>query len=166
MKVFDATLASASFVCANLRPEDHAEAFCQLAPGLKTHELAAALLMSGENYVVGRSIFDPVCFFGVSPLNAAASSVWAIGTIDFVRAVPAMTRFFAADLAPRLIASGTRLLEARAMASHLTAHQWIHLTGGRQSGDPYEYGRNGEKFVTFHWTRDALSLHQGKRRRA
>lgn len=164
MKVVPAVLGPASFVCANLRPADHEEAFCQLPDGTKTHELAYALLMSGDNYVVERRPREPVAFYGVAPINAATYSIWAIGTKDFTRAVPAMQRHIVQHVAPMLLERGVRTLEARAMESHLSAHQWIHQTGGRVSGEPFEYGKNGEKFVLFRWTKDALQLHQRKRK--
>jgi hypothetical protein len=155
-------MATASFICANLRPEDHAEAFCQLHDGVKMHELAHAMLMSGDNYVA-RVRGEPTVFFGVSPMNAVCSSVWAIGTKRFNKAVPAMTRFFHDTLGPRLRALGVTSLEARAMLDHVAAHRWIHLTGGVAHGPPFEYGRNGEKFVLFRWTNDSISVQSGKR---
>lgn len=164
MRILPATLASASFVCANLREADREEAFCQLPDGFKTHELAYAMLMSGDNYVVEKRAQEPIAFFGVSPMNVAAYSVWAIGTDEFKRAVPAMQRFIVGNIVPDLMDRGVRILEARAMEKHLSAHQWIHRTGGRPSGMPFEYGRNGEKFVLFRWTKDALQLHQRKRK--
>lgn len=164
MKVIPATLASASFVCANLRASDREEAFCQIPDGTKTHELAYSLLMSGDTFVVEKRRQEPVAFFGVSPINVATYSIWAVGTDDFTRAVPAMQRHVLKHVVPDLLGRGARTLEARAMQSHLTAHQWIHRTGGKASGIPFEYGKNGEMFVLFRWTRDALSLHQRHRR--
>lgn len=157
-----ATLASASFICANLRALDRAEAFCQLPIGTKTHELAYAMLMSGDNYVV-KLRDEPIIFFGVAPMNAVCSSVWAIGTARFDRGVPAMMRFFDNTIGPRLRTLGVTSLEARAMAGHKQAHRWIHLTGGVAHGPPFEYGRNGEKFVLFRWTEASISAAAGKR---
>lgn len=157
-----ATMASASFICANLRPLDHAEAFCQLPEGTRTHELAHAMLMSGDNYVV-KLRDEPIIFFGASPMNAVCSSVWAIGTKRFDRGVPALMRFFDSTLGPKLRALGVTSLEARAMVEHEQAHRWIHLTGGVAHGPAFEYGRNGEKFVLFRWTETSISAAAGKR---
>lgn len=158
-----ATLVTASFVCANLREEDEHEAFCQLPSGIKRHEFAYAMLMSGDNYVA-RLDDQPVGFFGVSPMNAVCSSVWAIGTKRFERAVPAITRYFHGTVLPKQLALGVTSAEARSLASHTKAHRWIHLTGGVAHGPEFCYGRNNEKFVLFRWTEASISARSGKRR--
>lgn len=163
-----ANLRDASFVCANLRPLDQREVFCQMPDGLKTYELAEGMLMQpgiDEHVLIAKLDGQPVGFFGVSPMNAACSSIWALGTKDFRRAAPAVTRHVVDVIVPRLVELGVRGLEARSIVSHLEAHRWMISTGAVVHGEPFEYGKNGELFLLFRWTKAALSLHQSKHRR-
>lgn len=146
-----ATLRDASYVLANLRPGDEREAFCQVPDGTRNYDLAYALLMSGDNFVA--TIKDqPVAFFGTQAVNAVAYTIWALGTKDMHRAIPRITTFLTNEHGPKLHELGIRLLEARSIEDHTEAHLWMHSTGAVQSGEPYVFGKNGERFVTFHWT--------------
>lgn len=146
-----ATLRDASFVTANLRPMDHREVFCQLAPGTKTHELAYALTLADDTYC---AFFKdrPVAIYGVGPINICTLSVWAIGTRDMRRAVPAITRHIMETILPEKIEQGFTSAEARTIEGHHTAHRWMQSLGGEPHGEPFVFGRGGERFILYRWT--------------
>src|SRR5690606_3849111 len=90
--VIPACLRDASYVVANMRPADREEIACQVPVGVKDHELAYQLLMSGDSFI---ATLDgvPAAFLGTQPLNAACMVAWALGTKHMSRVVPALTRF-------------------------------------------------------------------------
>lgn len=160
-----AVLRDASYVMANMRPADVEEVMCQIPPNTKRHELAYNLLMGCEAYTA--HVKDvPVAFFGTSPINVACLSVWALGTPEIWRAVPAINRFMVDEHLPDRMRQGYLTMEARSLDSHLDAHRWLTAMGGVQHGDAYEFGSGREKFLTFRWTADRISGIRDKRRRA
>lgn len=145
-------LRDASYVFANLRPLDCHEAFCQIDHRVKTHEVAWWSIQIGESWVAylkGR----PVMVFGYMPMNVAAVSIWAMGTKHATRVVPAVTRHVVLDVIPSLIERGYHSMEARSIIEHEQAHRWMESTGAVRSGEPFPYGRDGELFQLFRWTR-------------
>lgn len=151
-----ACLRDASWIMANLRPLDHLEAFCQLEPGYKTADLAAFSVQYGESFVAYDGD-EPAMVFGTVPANVCAGVVWALGTKRARRVVPAVTRFFLEEHGPALLARGFTSLEARSIENHTDAHRWMEATGAVRHGEPFVYGRNGERFVLFRWTSDRFS---------
>lgn len=159
-----AVLRDASYVMANLRQADLDEVMCQVPDGMKRHELAYNLLMSGDAFTA--SVKErPVAFFGTCPINVACLSVWAIGTVDVWRAVPAINRFLTDVHLPDRIDQGYLTMEARSMETHVSAHRWLTAVGGVQHGDAYEFGKGREKFLTFRWTADRITAIRNKCRR-
>lgn len=150
IRIERAVLRDASFVTANLRHSDRAEVFCQVPDGTTTAVLAQALI-SGESFVAYRGD-QPIALFGTSLINVCTASVWALGTDDMHRAVPAISRFLFDEHVPRLIDNGVTSLEARCMVGHAAAERWIKGLGGTPLGEPFVYGKGGELFTLFRWT--------------
>lgn len=160
-----AVLRDASYVMAHMRPADVEEVMCQIPPNTKRHELAYNLLMGCEAYTA--HVKDvPVAFFGTSPINVACLSVWALGTPEIWRAVPAINRFMVDEHLPDRMRQGYLTMEARSLDSHLDAHRWLTAMGGVQHGGPFEFGANREKFLLFRWSSSDLEGIRNKRRRA
>jgi len=150
-----ATLRDVSFVLANLRPMDDIELRCQLPDGVKMHEVAYGLLMASDAFAALEDD-QPIAVFGTNFMTPACRGVWALGTRRARRAIPAITRFMTGEYAAQLIAAGVLSLEARSHADHAAAHRWMHSTGAVRVDPCFPYGKNGEPFVVFRWTRDAF----------
>lgn len=163
-----AVLRDASYVLAHMRPADVEEVMCQVPPNTKRHELAYNLLMGCEAYTahLEDKPDQPIAFFGTSPINVACLSVWALGTVDVWRAVPAINRFMVDEHLPDRMRQGYLTMEARSLDSHLDAHRWLIAMGGVQHGGPFEFGANREKFLLFRWSSSDLEGIRNKRRRA
>lgn len=159
-----AILRDASYVTAHLRQSDVDEVMCQVPEDTKRHEVAHALLTSGDSYVATYK-GQPIALFGWGVLNAAAVSVWAIGTDQMARAMPAVTNYFRNVIGPELVADGYLVMEARSHTEHDAAHRWMHSTGAVAGVKPYIYGRNGEKFITFRWTAEGFAANKGYRKK-
>lgn len=155
IEITDATLRDASFVIANLRPLDELELMCQLPDDVKRHEVAYALLHSGDCFVA-KLDGQPVAIFGSSLVNQACLSLWALGTKRMRRVAPAITRFMFAKHIPDRADQGFRIAEARSIETHREAHRWMTATGAVRVDPPFEYGKNGEMFVLYRWTKAAF----------
>lgn len=164
IEIKPATLRDASYVMACLRPSDLEEVLCQVPDTVKMHEMAYHLLMGSDAYVASYN-GQPAMFFGTSPINAACLSVWALGTRHMHRTVPAVTRFLIDHLEDRM-AQGYHTMEARSLMDHTMAHRWIIGAGGRASGEPFVFGKDGEKFLLFRWTKASFEAIKAKHRSA
>ena len=150
-----AVLRDASYVMANLRPEDELEVLCQVPDDVKRHELAYNLIMGSDAYTV-RVDRDPIALFGTSPMTVNCLSVWALGTAAVWRAVPLINRFMLFDHLPARMAEGFNCMEARSHVEHRSAHRWLEAMGGKVLGEPFEFGKAREKFLLFRWTSDVF----------
>lgn len=153
-----AVLRDASWITANLRPMDQLEVYCQLEPEPSNVALAWWLISSEAYIAYCRN--RPAMLFGTSKLNDVCLSVWALGTKDTWRVAKRVGEWMRDDYLPRKALEGFTSMEARSIVDHEQAHSWIEATGGRQHGEPFVYGKGGERFVLYRWTVDQLT---GKR---
>ena len=144
-------LRDVSYVLANLRQVDADEIWCQLPPDTKPLDFARHVIAYGAGYSawLGGKL---VACFGTQPLNAVAHTAWAFGTDRMQRAIPAITDFMADVHVPHLLEHGAQIMEARSHYNHGTAHVWMLGTGAKPVGDPFVFGRGGERFRLFRWT--------------
>ena len=150
-----ATVRDVSWIAANLNDLDRAEVMCQVPRGEWGADVGAAIFSivpEGWKWCAYHG-GQPVAAFGFSPINVACWSVWAFGTDRMPRAVPAMTRHFLAQQ-DRLEAQGVRRLEARSLDHHKRAFAWITRTGAKRVAAIPQFGRDGETFILWEWTKD------------
>lgn len=150
-RVIAGTLRDLSYIAANLRLEDREEVDCQFVDWSPVG--LASISLRGHAYVV---LIDgnPEAAFGANPTpNPGLWVAYSWGTRRLWRAVPIITHFVSAVLIPDLVASGCQRCEARAMARHDSAHRWLKRMGANEQGRLECYGRNGEDFILFEWTR-------------
>lgn len=149
-----ATLAPASFVLANMRAGDRVEVMCQVPDGVKTWEIAYGLLQGGDSWCAFDRQDRAACIFGVTPMNVAALSVWAIGTKHMWRVTAEVSKFMVREVIPRKIEQGYHIMEARSHIDHEAAHRWIEELGGEQVGEAFAFGRDHEAFLLYRFTAD------------
>ena len=152
VEIVPATLRDLTFIAANMRAEDWREIACQFPEGITRTEIAALAGQFGESWVAVSSA-QPVAAFGAAPLTCNVLTGWAWGTRRMRRAVPAITRFMREDCAPRWVDAGITRLEARSIAGHDEAHKWMRALGADEQPCP-EWGRDGEDFILFSWTKE------------
>lgn len=138
-----------------MRSEDHREIAC-LWQHWDTRLLGLCALETAVPGMVW-SIWQegqPAAAYGFS--RAAAFDpdhwqAWAFGTGQFRRCVPHMTRHLSA-IRP-VVERDCRRLQAISLVGHDVAHRWIEALGGQREGVLRSYGRGGEDFVIYAWTR-------------
>jgi len=155
-KVRPACLRDASYVVANMRPEDVQEVLCQLPEGMKRHEIAYMLIMSGDAFVAYDDADLPVLLFGTQPLNMVALNAWAVGTKRTWRVLHRATRWLITEYLPAKAEAGFVTMEARTHVDHHHSHRWLESTGAVVHGPPFVYGRDGQKFLMYRWHASAL----------
>lgn len=134
-----------------MRSEDWREIACQWPEGTSPTQIAMIAGSYGEAWCAHWR-GQPVAAFGAVPITVSVLSIWAWGNRSMVRAIPAVTRFITGELVPRWIGEGVTRVEARSVAGHDTAHKWMRSLGASAVPLPC-FGRNGENFILFGWTR-------------
>ncbi|WP_246675470.1 hypothetical protein [Mesorhizobium sp. B2-3-4] len=97
---------------------------------------------------------NPEAAFGAAELRSGLWIAWSWGTRRMKRCVPRITKFFWETLGPDVAAQSAWRVEARALASNDLALRWLHRLGATQRCHLPAYGKNGEDFILFDWTRE------------
>lgn len=160
--IVPATLSEYSFIAANMRQEDQDEIYCQLPPEATSLDIAIFSL-SGRFAYTARWRGKAVAAFGFSQLSLCGSvySGWMWGTRDLPRAVPRISRYSWAVIAPKLVAAHVRRVEVRSRSGHLEAHKWLTDVGAKWECKLLDYGRDGEAFELFVWTETEVRERNG-----
>lgn len=141
-----------TYIAANLRPADYAEIDCQVDHW--SPETVAFNAMQGMAYTIELD-GNPAAAFGAAEARSGLWVAWSWGTKRMPRCVPAMTRFFWKVLGPDVYAAGAHRVEARAMAGNDLAERWLARLGSHRRCELPGYGRNGEDFILYDWTRES-----------
>lgn len=140
-------------ICRNLRPRDHEEIFATRW-GEDPEELARDTAASGDfrwgAYVDGR----PVATIGALPRWPKVWSVWAFGTPEWNKVVLALTRHVRRFMIPAIFHAGAIRADCFALATHEDARRWLEYLGATPEKFLDNWGKNGEKFVCYCWTRE------------
>lgn len=150
IRITPATLRDLSYIAANLRPEDRAEIDCQFDEW--SPALLALTALQGFAYVAELD-GNPEAGFGAAEQRGGLWIAWSWGTRRMRRCVPGITDFFHAVLGPQVAARGAWRVEARALAANELALRWLARLGATQRCLLPGYGRNGEDFLLYDWTR-------------
>ncbi|RWO37349.1 MAG: hypothetical protein EOS11_28500 [Mesorhizobium sp.] len=152
VRIVSATLRDLSYIAANLRTEDRTEIDCQFDEW--SPALLALTALQGFAYVAELN-GNPEAGFGAAEQRGGLWSAWSWGTRRMKRCVPGITAFFHAVLGPQVAAHGAWRVEARALASNELALRWLARLGATQRCRLPGYGRNGEVFLLYDWTRSS-----------
>ncbi|TPM53264.1 hypothetical protein FJ959_22305 [Mesorhizobium sp. B2-2-4] len=151
VRIIGGNLRDLSYIAANLRPEDRAEVDCQL-DGWTPATLAIQAL-HGFAYVAELD-GNPEAAFGAGEVRSGLWIAWSWGTKRMRRCVPRITQFFYDVLGPDVASRGAHRVEARALADNDLAIRWLNRLGAHERCLLPAYGKNGEDFILFDWTRD------------
>ena len=98
--------------------------------------------------------YVPVAIFGTVPVWPKVWVAFAFGTPEFPRVARYVTKHIRGFTIPALLRAGAHRVEARALATHTTSHQWLKAMGARHEATLHGYGRNGEDFHVMVWNPD------------
>ncbi|MDN3720144.1 hypothetical protein QW131_15405 [Roseibium salinum] len=151
-------MRDASFIAANMRPEDHREIAC-LWKDWDTRALGVCAMETAVPGMVWSVWYDgqPAAAYGFSRASAFDPDhwqAWAFGTERFRRCVPLITRHVT-SLRP-LIEQECRRLQAITLQDHDIAHGWIEALGGKNARGSCAPTAGAERiFFVYAWVRRA-----------
>lgn len=141
-------------IAQNLRARDREELFATRY-GNDPADVARDATLSGAfrwgAYLDGR----PVAAVGAFPRWPNVWTAWAYGTDDWPRVVLTLTRHVRRFMIPALYRSGAIRVDAMALASHYDARKWLVSLGAEPEVTLDKWGKNGQTFVNYVWTRKA-----------
>lgn len=149
--VVDATLRDLSYVAAHMNERDRAEVECQIDEWSAAH--VAAMCLRDFAYVVELN-GNPEAAFGCGQVRRGYWIAWSWGTDRLAKCLPTMIPFITEQLQPAVYEAGALRVEARALASHRQARRFLERIGGTLRCELPAYGKNGEPFVLYDWTRE------------
>jgi len=156
-EVKPANLRDLSYVAAHMRASDRAEVEAQIDEWNAVH--VAAMSLRDFAYIVELN-GNPEAAFGCGQVRKGYWIAWSWMSPRGIRCVPAMVEFITEQLQPAVYAAGALRVEARALATHRMARRFLERIGGEFCCELPAYGKNGEDFVLYQWTRD--SYQRGK----
>jgi len=151
-RIVGATLRDLTYLAANMRPQDRHEIECQLERW--NVDLIALSALQGPAYVVELD-GNPEAAFGATRQRVGLWQAWSWGSKRMHRCVPAITRFFYAVLGPHVAAQGAWRVEARPIAGNDLACRWLARLGAQERCLLPGYGKDGEDFLLYDWTRES-----------
>jgi hypothetical protein len=155
-RVIGANFRDLSYITANMRQEDKAESTAVLGP---LHYMDIAAIHLRDRAYVVEVDGNPEAAFGACRIAGDHLwAAWSFGTKRISRAIPIITRFCRDVMVPDLLATDAQRVEARALASHFTAHRWLSAMGASLRCELPCFGRGGETFLLYEWTRDVFQL--------
>ena len=149
--IVPATLRDLSYVASHMCEEDRAEVGCQLDD---TSALAIAEASFRDFAFCVELDGNPEAAIGCGCVRSGYWLAWSWGTRRIWRCLPAMVRFSQSWLQPAVYDMGAYRVEARVLASHVRAHRFLERIGGRWRCDLPSFGKGGEDFVLYDWTRE------------
>lgn len=96
----------------------------------------------------------PVAMIGATPRWKGVWSVWGFGTAQWPRVVRRLTKHVTGFMIPALHNSGYTRADCFALEEHADTRRWLTAMGAKQDFLLDKWGRNGETFVCYVWTRE------------
>lgn len=147
------TFAACHRVACNLRDRDRKELFATSWRN-DPAELARDATMTGAFRWAAYLDGTPVALIGAMPRWPGVWSAWAYGTDDWHHVVGALSRHVRRFMLPALFNAGAHRVDAFALAEHEDARKWLSFLGAEQQNTLDKWGKNGETFVCYVWTRE------------
>lgn len=122
----------------------------------------AVLRMGDFGYVLHTDDGEPVVCCGAVPLWDGVWSVWMFATDRFDEISLSTHRFAKKTFFPALDYAGYHRLECRSLATHYKAHEWLEILGAYKESEVDNYGKNGESFVLYCWTKEIKNAQSNK----
>lgn len=97
---------------------------------------------------------EPSVVVGWSMPRPGVALIGMFATDNFNKIASALNRFVTRELFQDINRHNIHRMECYSLGTHTQAHSWLEWLGLTKEADLEGYGRNGEKFVSFAWTRN------------
>jgi hypothetical protein len=142
------------YVCANMREWDRREIFATRWDD-DPAALADDCFRGGEfSYLFGTE--RPIGIIGAIPLWRGVWSVYMFATDEFLQVGLPLTKWVRRVMIPALTEDmGCHRAQCHSIEGHTDAQRWLEANGVHREAPARGYGRNGEDFWVYAWTRRA-----------
>lgn len=96
----------------------------------------------------------PVAAIGAVPRWPRVWTVWAFGTDDWNKVVLTLTKHVRNFMIPAILNAGAIRADCMALSTHEDARKWLTALGATPEKVLDNWGKNGEAFVSYCWTRE------------
>jgi len=96
---------------------------------------------------------EPVCVFGVYEMWPGVFSVFMFATDRWDEVSLSVTRYAMKTMIPCVMSEGFVRAECRSLSTHEQAHRWLEMLGAYKESEHRCFGKNGETFFTYSWTK-------------
>lgn len=151
------------WVASRMRQRDRDEIFATRWDD-DIDRMVKEIMGGGEfGFVAGDDNGLPIAAFGAIPVWNGVWEVWMFATDEWKRIALDVTKFGHRTFFPALESTGYHRLQCRSLSTHTVAHRWLESMGAHKESELPNYGRNGETFYLFCWTRPVAKTHfEGK----
>jgi hypothetical protein len=123
-----------------------------MSPEYLAHVACATGAFRWGAYVDGR----PVALIGAVPRWPNVWSVWAYGTDEWDKVALTLTKHARRFILPALYRSGAVRGDCQALSTHTTARNWLEFLGADLEKELDGWGKNGETFISYVWSRKKM----------
>ena len=142
-------------ICQNLRARDRQEIFATKWTD-DPEEVVAGVIASGAFRWAALVDGEPVALIGARPRWPGVWSMWAFGTDRWPEVVRTLTKHAKRFMMPALMNAGAVRADCHALAEHTDARRWLERLGATAETELAAWGKNGQSFVCYVWTRKQL----------
>ncbi len=144
-------------VTANMREIDRVEVFATRWDDDPKAYARVLLPMNGFMWCAVRDDV-PCALWGAVPVWPHHWIAFAFGTDDWARVVLTMTKHIRSFMLPALLRAKAYRVSAATHADHTEAHRWLESMGAVKEMDMPYYGKGGEVFFNYVWTKEPFAL--------
>lgn len=158
MRISEPSPETVHHVALNMRDRDFEE-FSAVSFASSREEMAdimAERYGSRHDVMVADVDGEPVCVGATVMARPNVVSLLFFATDRFPEIALPITRFIKRQLFPRLVKNGVHRIEAVSIAGYEQTQNWLRTLGLEQeTGAMHGYGKAGEAFIQFAWSKNA-----------
>jgi len=153
MILADITADRVKHVAVNMRAKDREEIFATRWSE-DPENLAEILASVGPiGVVVQADDGEPVCVVGAHEMWPGVFSVFMFATDRWGEVSFDTTKFVVKQMVPSIMSGQFVRAECKSISTHEEAHRWLETLGAYKESEHPCYGKNGETFFTYSWTK-------------
>jgi hypothetical protein len=145
-------------VIKNMRKSDKKEVFATRWTDCE-EELGDDLINGGDFAWISGTNGKPIAAFGAIPVWNGVWAVWMFATDEWPLVAFETTRFIKRIMIQSLKDIGAHRAECRSWEGHHEAHRWLKSLGAHKESEIENFGRDGEKFHLYCWTKEVTRPH-------
>ena len=142
------------FISERLRAWDRKEIFALMWSDSPIDLATTCAQLAANAFTLHGDDETPIAYVGAIPLWPGFWKVWMFATDDFRKIGLRATTWVKQHFIKGIVEAGAVRAECQSMDGHVEAHRWLEVLGAEREGEHDSYGKNGEIFVTYKWTKN------------